>query len=1300
MFTDPPQTLPTDAIAIAVDVGGTFTDLVLSNGGVTVLTVKVPSVPDDPSVGVTMAIEEAARRLGTNPSALLQRCDRFVHGSTVATNAVLERKLAPVGLLTTKGFRDALEIRRGRRVDQWDHRAPWPPVLVPRSLRFGIGGRLAADGSEIEPLAMDDVEAAIQAMSGVVEAVAVCFHHSYANEAHERMAAKRLLDVWPDRVAVSSELAPVLGEYERASTAVVNAGLLPLVSPYLRRLDAALRAWGLRPPLLLLQSNGGTVPLEAVERRPVDLVLSGPAAVVGALRSLTTEEEEAALPGIEVLGDLVSIEIGGTSCDVAVQIDRSVGVVDELRVGGADLRVPAVDVQTIGAGGGTIGWLDDAGMLQMGPHGAGATPGPASYQRGGDQPTATDAHMVLGRLRPGPYAGGAVDLSLEAAVEAIDHHIATPLGISVEAAAGGMLTLLEQHVQAAVETITIERGRDPGSLTLVAAGGAGALHGAAIARSLGIPRWLVPATAGVFCASGMLHAELRRDVVRSVVAPLSTIGAEGLRSVLEERDAEAVRLMAHDWPAPLPGETRSTTWAIDMRYPGQLWSVHIELGTADAARALLRRPDALAELRARFEGEYQRLFGHIQPDGSLDVTAVGVVGAASSPREATPAGTTAATAAEPLRRQRCWVSAIAGWHEVPVYGPLSPGTTLEGPFVIELPTTTVLGQPGDHLLVTAAGDLAIEIVAEQQAETQPFDADTDQDPEIDPVALALVQAQLDHLCRHMGWVMTRTARSPIFSQSHDFSCFATDAEGTLISTADGIPIHTGGGGFAVRAILDQFAGAIEPDDVFLLNDPYTSGGNHLPDWVIGRPVFAEDRLVGFCCNRAHQSDIGGGAAGTYNPEATEIWHEGLRLPVMKLVERGVVRHDLWRLLQLNSRTPDLLDGDLRAMLGSTEIGVERMLELVDELGVDGARMAFAALCSHADRRFRSAIAALPDGTWRASEHWDDDCFGPADLVIEMALTISGDQVVVDFTGTDDQIRGFKNSSFVNTWSAVAMGLASFFDPDLPRNEGTFRNVELIAPLGSIVNARPPAPLTMNTVIPAHEIVHLIWRCLSQADPARSLAGWGKNIFCVTASTPGADDPFVMYHWNAAAGGGATDERDGFDQIGHLIALGGLTLPETEFVEQQYPVRVVEQSFRCDGGGPGTFRGGTGIDYVVDVLAPARWSFRGEGLGASTGYGILDGHPGAGGTMLIEALPAAALPDDALPDGPNRALGDFEVPKYGLASFGPVRLRASSPGGGGFGDPLDRDRALVARDVADGVVSSEAAARVYGWTPIT
>jgi len=554
----------------------------------------------------------------------------------------------------------------------------------------------------------------------------------------------------------------------------------------------------------------------------------------------------------------------------------------------------------------------------------------------------------------------------------------------------------------------------------------------------------------------------------------------------------------------------------------------------------------------------------------------------------------------------------------------------------------------------------------------------------DVIQLALIQARLDHLCRHMGWVMTRTARSPIFSQSHDFSCFATNRHGVLVSTADGIPIHTGGGGFAVRAILRDFGHSLTAGDVFLLSDPYTAGGNHLPDWVIARPVFLDDQLIGFCCNRAHQSDIGGGAAGTYNPEATEIYQEGIRLPVLRLIEGGELRDDVWRLLMLNTRTPDLLDGDLRAMLGSTLIGASRLIELASDIGLDEALEAFDEVCEHADQRFRQRIAQLPDGSWRAAEHWDDDCFGPADLNLCLELHVRGEELVVDFSGTDDQIDGFKNSGWVNTWSAVSMALASYFEPDLPRNEGTFRCVEMIAPEGSILNATPPAPMTMNTVIPAHEIVHLVWQCLSQAEPSRSLAGWGKNIFGVTAGFDG-DVPYVMYHWNAAAGGGATSDRDGFNQIGHLIALGGLTLPDIEFVEQRYPVLFRRHEFRTDGGGPGRFRGGTGVDYEIDVSTSARWSFRGEGVGEPTGYGSNDGHEGAGGGIQLVRL-------DDLEGEP------FIAPKYGLREFGPVRMTANSPGGGGWGDPRERSREAVERDLRDGVISTQSARDDYGWSP--
>lgn len=683
--------MPTWPCAIAVDVGGTFTDLVMIDGAGDQRVVKVPSTPDDPARGVLAAVDELAVGAGVSVADVLGNCTRFVHGSTVATNAVLERRLDPVGLLTTEGFRDALEIRRGIREDQWDHRAPWPPVIVPRSRRIGVPERIRADGTEGRPLDEDAVRAAAARLAADgVAAVAVSFLHSYLDPTHERRAAEILRETWPGALTTASaDLVPLLGEYARTSTAVVNAGLVPRVSGYLERLARELSERGMVGQLLLLASNGGTGPVDASARRPVDLVLSGPAAVGGALRRAGV--------GLDLERPMVSMEIGGTSCDVAVMTDGSVPVTDGLVVGGYHLSVPAVDVHTIGAGGGTIASIDEGGMLRVGPQGAGADPGPACYGRGGTDATATDAHLALGRLRPGPYAGGSVVLDDAAARRAIAERVGGPLGLDVETAAAGILRILEDNLRHAVETITVERGRDPRQMVLVAAGGAGGLHGSAVARSLGCSGLLVPSEAGVFCAAGMLHSDLRRDVARSIVGRLDELGAA---SVLDALRAETDRLaivVADEWPA---GTDVDTTWFVDLRYPGQLWSVRIAID----------RSATEASIRAEFEAEYERLYGHIQPNGVLDVTAVVVVDHGRLPLLEPPQLPPAEGAPAIREHRRCWIDADAGWLDVPVYdgADLGPGHRLDGPFLVDARTTTILARPGDRALVGPGGDLFIE----------------------------------------------------------------------------------------------------------------------------------------------------------------------------------------------------------------------------------------------------------------------------------------------------------------------------------------------------------------------------------------------------------------------------------------------------------------------------------------------------------------------------------------------------------------------------------------------------------------
>jgi len=684
---------------IGVDVGGTFTDLVLADATGAVRVFKVPSTPADPAQGVLDAIERAAERLDlSGPSALLERCELFVHGSTVATNTALEQKGAKAGLLTTAGFRDSLEIRRGIRENPWDHRPPNPPVLVPRHLRRPVRGRVDASGAEIEPLALEDVEAAAEIFrSRDVRSVGICFINSFAAPAHEQAAAARLEKLLPDAwISVSSAIAPVVGEYERSSTTALNAAVAPRTVGYLRRLESRLRDLGLRKRLLLIQNNGGAASVEQVASKPVTLLLSGPAAGVGALTSYS-----------RAIGsdDLISMEIGGTSCDAMLMAGGQVAVTDEFQIAGYHLALPSIDIHTIGAGGGTIAGVDGAGLMYAGPGGAGAVPGPAAYGIGGTEPTVTDAQLVLGRLRPGPYAGGSVTLNLDRARDAMDRVVATPLGIDVESAAAGIIRLVEQNLLHAVQRISIERGHDPRRFVLVACGGAGPMHGASVGRLLGCAKVYIPRLSGAFCAIGMLHANVRHDLVRVTFAPLDDADPDQLDRRFAEMEADAREMLAADgFDDTASGFAR----ALDLRYRGQQWDVRVPL---DEGRIHAER------VRKAFEAEHERLFGHHQPGGHVEITKLRLAAIGRLP-PIRPAAAPAATGApEPVERRPVWIDAATGWREVAVYAgaDLRAGHRLPGPLIVEEETTTLMIGAGDTIEVDAAGNYVVHLPTPETA---------------------------------------------------------------------------------------------------------------------------------------------------------------------------------------------------------------------------------------------------------------------------------------------------------------------------------------------------------------------------------------------------------------------------------------------------------------------------------------------------------------------------------------------------------------------------------------------------------
>lgn len=617
----------------------------------------------------------------------------FVHGSTVATNTALEHKGARVGLLTTEGFRDSLEIRRGMRDSPWDHRTPSPPVLVPRYLRLPVGGRIDRDGVEIEPLRLEDVRAAVESFKREgVDSVAICFINSFANPLHEQAASKAIQASWSGQwVSVSSDISPLVGEYERTSTTAMNAYVAPRAVGYLRALNERLREHGFRQSILLIQNNGGAISIDQVAGKPVRLLLSGPAAGVGALEFYSRAIGS---------GNLISMEIGGTSCDVILMRDGTVATTDQFQVAGYHLSVPSVDMHTIGAGGGTIAGVDSAGLLFAGPQGAGAHPGPAAYGTGGTEPTVTDAQLVLGRLKPGPYAGGSVSLDKGLATEAIERAVARPLGIDLDAAATGIIRLVEQKLLHAVQRISIERGYDPRLFVLVAGGGAGPMHGAVIGRLLNCPKVYVPRLSGAFCALGMLHSNVRHDYVRVHIVRLDDADPDGLEAVFRELEEQASGILRE--AGFLPDATRLAR-EMDLRYPGQQWDVRVALDSGG--------PPVRETVRRSFEAEHEQLFGHHQPGGIIEVTKLRVVGIGLLPPLRPAMGTPADGPATPFERRSVFLDARRGRVDTDIYrgADLRPGHRIAGPLLVEEQTTTILVGPDDLLEVDAADNFVIHL---------------------------------------------------------------------------------------------------------------------------------------------------------------------------------------------------------------------------------------------------------------------------------------------------------------------------------------------------------------------------------------------------------------------------------------------------------------------------------------------------------------------------------------------------------------------------------------------------------------
>ena len=676
-------------LRIGIDIGGTFTDLAAVDERGRAVIAKCASTPRDPAEGLLEGLRLLAAELGTDLRGLLARTASIVHGTTVATNALLERKGARVGLLTTEGHRDVLEMREGLKDDRYNLRMPSPVPLVPRARRLGVRERMRFDGTVLVPLGRASLAAALRRLvRDGVEAVAVCYLHAYRNPAHERATGRALARRLPRaHVSLSSEVLPQIKEYERVWTTVVNAYVGPALARYLASLAARLRAHGYRGDVLIMQSHGGVAPVRESRRLAAGAVLSGPAGGVAAGRYCARLLGE---------GDLITFDMGGTSTDIALLAHGEPQLTGEKTVGGARVALPAIDIHTLGAGGGSVAWVDAGRILHVGPESAGADPGPACYARGGTRATVTDANVVLGYLDPASFLGGRIALDAGAARTAVEA-VAARLGASTLAAAEGIARVVDTSMAEGITLVSVRRGVDPRRFALVSFGGAAGLHVTRVARLLEIRRVVVPSVAAVLSAWGMLATDLRYELVRSHVSEIGRMTAAGLRrhfAALER--AGRRRLGAFDGPV-------RAHRALDMRYGEQIFEIPVDMDGVD-----LDAPDLLAEAAARFHRRHEALYAYSAPGQEVVIVNARVAVVGELPVLPAAPDAAARGAAPAPGRRRVW---LGGWVEVPVHrlDALPAGHEVKGPALFESATTTVLVRDGERVSVTPHGWLDIRL---------------------------------------------------------------------------------------------------------------------------------------------------------------------------------------------------------------------------------------------------------------------------------------------------------------------------------------------------------------------------------------------------------------------------------------------------------------------------------------------------------------------------------------------------------------------------------------------------------------
>jgi 5-oxoprolinase (ATP-hydrolysing) len=1209
-----------------IDRGGTFTDVVARKPDGSLVAHKLLS--DNPRAYKDAAVAGIRQVLGLDATEPIPadsiRAVRL--GTTVATNALLERKGEPTVLVITEGFGDALRIAYQNRPRIFDRHIVLPEMLYDRVIE--ARERVSASGEVLTPLDTEAVTTALRAAADDgFRSVAIVCMHGYRYPEHEARIGEIARELGFTQVSESHRTSPLMKLVSRGDTTVVDAYLSPILRRYVDQVATELR----NIPLLFMQSNGGLT--DAASFRGKDSILSGPAGgIVGMART-------AAAAGFD---RVIGFDMGGTSTDVshyAGEFERQY----ETQVAGVRMRAPMLSIHTVAAGGGSILHFDGS-RYRVGPDSAGAIPGPACYGRGGPL-TVTDANVLLGRIQPDyfPQAfGDQADQPLDAPTTRQKFaEFADEIGDgrTPEEVAEGFLVIAVQNMANAIKKISVQRGYDITRYVLSTFGGAGGQHACAVADALGIPNVLIHPLAGVLSAYGIGVADIVAMRETAVEAPLTAETLASLPAVLKPLEEDArVEVVAEGVPAA----SVRARYRAQLRYDGTESAIPVDI--AD-----------VPEMQTAFEEAYQRRFSFLMPGKQIVVEAVTVEAASASAPPPAPApappcadGATGHPDPRPASQVRMFTAGV--WAEVPLYRRehLQPRDDVDGPAIIAESLATTVVEPGWRASVTERDDLMLARVVPRPAATR-------LGTEADPVMLEIFNNLFMSVAEQMGVRLQSTSHSVNIKERLDFSCALFDADGGLIANAPHMPVHLGSMGESIEMVINRNNGRIKPGDVYVLNDPY-HGGTHLPDVTVVTPVFLTDPPPAtppeppapsfYVASRGHHAEIGGISPGSMPAFSQRVEEEGVLIDNWLLVENARFRETETAELLANAEYPsrDIPTNlaDLRAQIAANEKGIQELNRMVEHFGLDVVIAYMKHVQENAAEAVRRVITALQlgeDGEVGGETEYELD--NGAVIKVKVTLNHAARTATIDFTGTSPQLESNFNAPSSVAMAAVLYVFRTLVDDDIPLNAGCLQPLQVIIPPGCMLSPEYPAAVAAGNVETSQAVTGALYAALGVMAEG---SGTMNNV------TFGNEQ--YQYYETVASGSGAGDGFDGTDVVQTKMTNSRLTDPEV--LEWRYPVRVESFGIRKDSGGYGQWRGGNGGMRRLRFLEPMTVSTL-TGHRRVPASGMAGGGPGALGRHWVERADGTVTPMQGC-DSVRLETGDVFV----------IR----TPGGGGYGPPSE------------------------------